>query len=379
MMKVNLMHLLASGRLAWRPVASAQGTPLTPLGTPRGKGRPPESGAPWPPARLRLLARRKKRGQSRRRAFKLFIAAAVFWTASKSAYAQMYISDFSDGRVSEYNPTTGLAIDANFMTGLQGPSGLALAGNRLFVASAGSGNVGEYDATTGAAINPDFITNVPYANRLLVSGNDLFLESDLPGADGIREVVKYDATTGAVIKTKTMIVLDAFGLALSGNDLFVANGSTVDEYNATTGDPIKFGLISGLKAATGLALSGSNLFVANNYTGQVGEYNAFTGAVINANLISGLVDVGDLALSGNSLFAASQFHNATVNEYNATTGAAIKIGLITETNGIQGLAVASIPEPSELAMLAIGSLLLLAPYSRNSSHTAERRGLRFFG
>ena len=77
------------------------------------------------------------------------------------------------GTVGEYNAITGAPINAQFITGLQFPFGLALSSNDLFVAKSGlfvanySGGttVGEYDATTGAAINPDFITglNQPYA------------------------------------------------------------------------------------------------------------------------------------------------------------------------------------------------------------------------
>ena len=62
--------------------------------------------------------------------------------------------------VGEYNATTGAVINANFITGLNGPVGLALSGNNLFVANFGGGTVGEYNATTGAAINANFITGL---------------------------------------------------------------------------------------------------------------------------------------------------------------------------------------------------------------------------
>jgi hypothetical protein len=78
-------------------------------------------------------------------------------------------------------------------------------------------SVGEYDATTGKAINPSFITGLSFP----------------------------------------------YGLAVSGNTLFVANDSVVGEYDATTGKAINPSFIMGLNYPSGLALSGSTLFVAN--------------------------------------------------------------------------------------------------------------------
>lgn len=64
-------------------------------------------------------------------------------------------------------------------------------------------------------------------------------------------------------------------------------GGKVGEYNATTGATIKANFITGLSAPAGLALLGNDLFVANYGTGTVGEYNASTGKVINANFLKG--------------------------------------------------------------------------------------------
>jgi len=69
--------------------------------------------------------------------------------------------------------------------------------------------------------------------------------------------------------------------------------NTVGEYNDTTGATINANFITGLSYPTALALSGNNLFVANLGFGTIGEYNASTGAAINANFITGLNDAPD--------------------------------------------------------------------------------------
>ena len=70
--------------------------------------------------------------------------------------------------VGEYDATSGAAINANFLTGLDTPAGLAVLGNQLLVAlnpTSGNGTVGAYGipATAGAgptSANANFITGL---------------------------------------------------------------------------------------------------------------------------------------------------------------------------------------------------------------------------
>jgi hypothetical protein len=158
---------------------------------------------------------------------------------------------FDTGTVGKYDAKTGAAINANFIAGLNLPSGLAVNGNTLFVANEGNGTVGKYDAKTGAAINANFIAGLSFPVGLAVMGNT--------------------------------------------NTLFVAGvGDTVGKYDANTGAVINanFIVIGGVTRLLGIALLGNNLFVmtvdVNFFTGAVAEYDATTGAAINANFITGL-------------------------------------------------------------------------------------------
>jgi hypothetical protein len=84
----------------------------------------------------------------------LLLTAAAFCILCSSARAQLYVGeDGTSGVVGEYNPNTGRTINANLITGLNTPSGLAFSGNNLLVADTANNRVGEYDATTGAVIN----------------------------------------------------------------------------------------------------------------------------------------------------------------------------------------------------------------------------------
>ena len=92
------------------------------------------------------------------------------------------------------NTTTGAAINPDFITGLDTPTGLALSGNNLFVANEGNGTVGEYNATTGAAINPDFISG-----SLPTSTDSRCRAITSSWGAARRTVGEYNANTGAAI------------------------------------------------------------------------------------------------------------------------------------------------------------------------------------
>jgi hypothetical protein len=150
--------------------------------------------------------------------------------------------------------------------------------------------------------------------------------------------------------------------------------NTVGEYSATTGAVnTNFSTITGLNGPAGLALSGNDLFVANYGGGSgttVGEYDATTGgAAINPSFITGLNDPWGLVLSGNDLFV-SNAGGTTVGEYNATTGAAIKASFITGLSAPTGLLVTPVPEPSPCSMIAVGGAALLGIMLRKRQRTA---------
>jgi hypothetical protein len=312
------------------------------------------------------------------------IGIAALWSMPRNAHAQVYVVQYgSNGSVGEYNVTTGGA-NPNFITGLDFPYGIAQSGNTLFVSIYGPptpslidrSSITEFDATTGAAIEPNFITGLNDPAGLVLSGNNLFVANFNGAVAGGGSVAEYSAITGAPNPNFTVITgLSApVGLALSGNDLFVASRSsgTVGEYDATTGAPIEPNFITGLNGPSGLAVSGNNLWVSSVNSGTVAEYDATTG-LLNPNfiIIPGLSFPANLAVSGNNLFVSSM-DSGTVGEYNATTGAAINANFITGLSDPTGLAAPPIPEPSAWSMIAMGGLALLGIMFRRRHRTAYR-------
>ncbi|HEV2319176.1 MAG TPA: hypothetical protein VGV18_05465, partial [Verrucomicrobiae bacterium] len=89
------------------------------------------------------------------------------------------------------------------------------------------------------------------------------------------------------------------------NLIYVANDAglnTIGEYT-DSGSTVNASLITGLLSPYGIAISGNDLFVANYLGYTVGEYTT-SGSTINASLIGGLGSPYNVAISGNDLFVA---------------------------------------------------------------------------
>ena len=111
------------------------------------------------------------------------------------------------------------------------------------------------------------------------------------------------------------------------------------------------------------AAARADLFVTSNGTDAVLEYNGTTGAFVKTFASGGgLNSPNGLVFGPNGdLFVSSQLSNE-VREYNGTTGAFVKS--FASGGGLSGPTYLtfgpSVPEPSSLALLAVGGLVAAA-------------------
>jgi DNA-binding beta-propeller fold protein YncE len=310
-----------------------------------------------------------------------FAIITMLWAVPWASRAQvLYISNQgSSDTVGAFDATTGAAIAGfNFPGGVFLPEGVALSGNNLYVTNRGANQVRVYNATTGAATATFTTTtssglSAPLA--IAVSGNTLYVVNY-----STLYVTAYNATTGAAIPGFTRITgLDfPMGLTVSGNTLYIASSgsSSILAFNATTGATItsyvspavaSFNYLGGLAGPWGLAISGNTLYVANTGGSSDGTfptidaYDLTTGASIAGYTPpTGLSMPTDVVVSGNALYVTDLGSNK-VDEFNATTGAPIT-GFISPS-GLQlpGFIAIAAPEPGSCALLAVGAggLLIL--------------------
>lgn len=195
--------------------------------------------------------------------------------------------------------TSGATVNASLITGLDNPVAIAVSGSDVFVVNAGSRTIGEY-TTSGATVNASLIPMVPLKpNAIAVSGSNLFVTQNCLSVASCAPIVggtigKY-TTAGGTVNTALVpsypdSLVDAFGIAVSGSDMFVSffGGSTISEFT-TGGATVNASLITfadGLSAPDGIAIDGSDLFVANFGSNTIGEYTT-SGATVNASLVTG--------------------------------------------------------------------------------------------
>jgi WD40 repeat protein len=228
--------------------------------------------------------------------------------------------------------------------------GTLLAGQacgQIFVVTNGDGMVGKYNLD-GTTVNASLISGLNSPWGLALSGNNLYVSGG--GFNGF--VGEYDASTGAAINTSLVLGLSQYPepLLLSGNNLYVvsSNAGFIGLYDATTGAAINPSLVTGLSYPEGIAISGNTLYLPSQIQdvfGQINKYDATTGAPISVPFIQGFPSTAlqvpeGLLISGNILYVADSIGN-TIGEYDATTGAVINASFIST-----GLSY-----PSQLALL----------------------------
>src|SRR5208337_4105956 len=100
-------------------------------------------------------------------------------------------------------------------------------------------------------------------------------------------------------------------------------------------------------------------------TGTVGEYTT-SGGTENSSLVSGLTVPQGIALSGSDFFVAS-YGLGTIGEY-AMSGGTVNASLVSGLSYPYAIAVVDTPEPSTVALLAVGAVGLLALAWRRKMH-----------
>lgn len=199
-------------------------------------------------------------------------------------------------------------------------TGGSLRAQQLYVSDMGGNTVSTY-TLDGTPIDQPLVNNLSNPFGVAVSGNTLYVANY-----GLGTLATYNASTGAGIGSNPLIsgLSNPADILVSGNTLYVTNmgNGTVDAFNATTGSLLGGNpLISGLTDNEYLALAGNNLYVST--FGAIYEYNATTGAMVGSGpLVSGLTNARGIAVNGNDLYVADA-SAGTVTVYDATTGSQI--------------------------------------------------------
>jgi autotransporter-associated beta strand protein len=232
----------------------------------------------------------------------------------------LFVTNSGNNSIGAYT-TSGTAVNASLVGGLNTPAGIAVSGSNIYVTNINSGTIGVY-TTSGAVVNASLVSGLSSPLGIAVSGTNIYV------ADfGSGKISAY-TTSGAVVNTSLVSGLNGpAGIAVSGSNIYVTNRSsgTIGVYT-TSGALVNASLVSGLSGPYGIAVSGSNIYVANLFSGTIGVYTT-SGAVVNASLVSGLNSPAGIAVSGTKVYVTSIF-NGKIGVY-TTSGAVVNASLVS--------------------------------------------------
>ncbi len=259
------------------------------------------------------------------RALRGLLALSALAILHTKAHGQLFISH---GVVSEYT-VSGAVIHASLIA--DGDEDVALLGSDLYTLD-NDGTIGKY-TTAGATINASLVSAPSGAYGFAVSGSHIFVANSALGT------VEEYTTSGATVTTSLISGLtNLLDIDVKGSDLFVSHNGIVSEYT-TSGALVNPTLITGI-TGTALVVSGSDIYVDN--AAGIGEYTT-SGATVNASLISVPFIPGDIAVSASDIFVGNG-STGTISEY-SLSGATIDSALITGLGLDTGIAVVgSVPE-----------------------------------
>ncbi len=256
---------------------------------------------------------------------------------------EIYVVYFqtTGGTVGAYN-TSGGPVNANLVTGLIYPQGVATSGGHVFVVDNRAGTVGEYDGITGAPVNASLISGLVDPSGIAIDDTTLYVTTNLETSGGAKVVeYKTDGTlvNGALITGLT----DPEGIAVADGYIYVSDlyTGTVGKYTIT-GTPVNIALVSGLQEPNGLAVSGSDLYVCSPQAQTIYKYTTTGAPEISWTVANGF-PVG-LAIFGSNVLVTDQ-DGYSVREY-TSAGILINNALISGIQNPLGIAVSGDESPT---------------------------------
>ena len=275
-----------------------------------------------------------------------------------STHAQIFIDDYINGAISEYNFDGtlihyGLAQNTGYAAGMVEENGILY----LPVGNGSGGGSVQAFTLSGSTVSSSLTPGVVHPISMAIGGNGNLYVLDFSNGK-IGEYTTSGATVNASLAATSLFDGVALTVDSSSGNIFVANYSSnsVSEFSST-GTLLNTALINGLNHPYGLSIYDGNLYVSNSGSGVIGEYT-LSGTTINASLITGLVQPYGMSFANGDLYVANR--GASVNAgyigvYDAITGATINADLISggmTPNGV--VVIAAVPEPATWVLVFLG-------------------------
>jgi hypothetical protein len=315
--------------------------------------------------------------------------SSVIPAVAQDDNAFVAVDGMNTGSIGAYNisfgsgSVSGTTINSSLITS---PAAGQSTEVRMTLATDGLGDlfVGEYAGGTTATVG-EYSLNGTAINSSLLTLSDSRDDAPQLAADGdghlfvaIGNTVSEYTTGGTLLNSFTVgsapgapSLLNISALVVdSSDDIYTAYTTgdplTVHPYNGVIGEytasgtAISKSLITTPNLIAGLTVSGSDIFVSiqdgpPDIADVIDEYNT-SGGVVTSPLIPN--QGGHVALDGQGHLLVDSYGDGTINAY-TTSGTLIGSDVISGAVGAEDMVIVPVPEPSVLALLAVGTMGLI--------------------
>ena len=270
---------------------------------------------------------------------------------SASVQAQFLVGQngegFYGGNVRQYS-TSGQLLNGSFITGIEGPWGIA-------ADDAGAVYVWDYYGTVrkysgdGTLLNNSLISGqgVSYGGMTFHNGSLYLTEWST------RRIAQY-TTSGAIVNASLVSGLDyATKPTFGGNgNMYVLLAGKISEYTPT-GSFVKNINISGLAYPGGLAMDQNYFYISDYGLNKILKYT-LGGTLVSSALITGLQSPGDIYLDGDGGLYVINRGGGAIGKY-STTGVTINSSFVSGLT--TPLSFVVVPEPATITVTILGLVL----------------------
>jgi len=219
----------------------------------------------------------------------------------------LYYSDDNSVRrvdITESAPTPELVID-----GLISPAGLAVNGNDLYVAEFSAGRISVIDMSSETPTREDFVTGLNTPNFLLLDGNFLYYSDN---NDNV--VARFDitaATPTAELIATSNVNFSPLGMSIQGNILYMAQGlsNRVSKVDVTSGIIQPEDVVTSVNRPIGIQVRDNILYVSEFLDDKISFKDLSTSGPLTIDLVTGLLGPTDIAINDTTIFIIEKDEN----------------------------------------------------------------------
>ncbi|WP_310994038.1 T9SS type A sorting domain-containing protein [Aequorivita marina] len=188
------------------------------------------------------------------------------------------------------------------VSGLNAATGMAMAGNTLYIAEFNAGRISKIDISDPTPSLETVISGLNTPNGLYLSGNTMYYSDNNSNI-----VEKFDVTD--LNPTTTLVATSAVnfspsGLALHESILYMAQSQSnrVSKVDVDSGVTQPTDVVVGVNRPLGIRLNGNNLIIAEYIGNKISMKDLTNSANTAIDLVTGVNQPTDIEISGSTLF-----------------------------------------------------------------------------